>query len=248
MYFNAFALPQRHPWIGNVIDAYNPKYWIYSGEWLHRCQAIGATWQRLLYASGPVMALAVLALLRRNDSNEADATSPRRDAAVSLMAVSGFGLLPMCTLGAVYVGGGLGSFDKALFFLFGCIAFWTGRALVAPGYSISRSALLGCTLILLSAASGVLLLAQKVRSDRLPWRGPVETAFRYLQKHPGQAYFPWLPLSHYYAEGRLTHFETGVRDWRISGMAPSRERIEESVPATFTYLVYRHNFSEVLRS
>jgi len=42
-------------------------------------------------------------------------------------------------------------------------------------------------------------------------------AFDYLNRHPGQAYFPWLPLAHYYAEHQFRHYGFGIVDRLMAG-------------------------------
>ncbi len=79
---------------------------------------------------------------------------------------------------------------------------------------------------------------------------PVEEAYRYARAHPGEVYFPWLPLASLMAEGRLYHFDLGVLDYHRAGLPPSADRYRAYLPETMQYVampkyggIRRHEFS-----
>jgi hypothetical protein len=46
---------------------------------------------------------------------------------------------------------------------------------------------------------------------------PQQVAFNYLNRHPGEAYFPWFPLAHLYAEHQFRHYSFGIVDRLLAG-------------------------------
>ena len=62
------------------------------------------------------------------------------------------------------------------------------------------------------------------------WQGDQGAAMRYMERHPGDVYFPWNPLEHLAAEGRLYHFEYGVFDRILAGYPPTAEHFRRHIP------------------
>ena len=62
------------------------------------------------------------------------------------------------------------------------------------------------------------------------WQGQQGEALRYIERHPGDVYFPWNPLEHLVAEGRLYHFEYGVFDRILAGYPPTADHFRRYIP------------------
>lgn len=58
----------------------------------------------------------------------------------------------------------------------------------------------------------------------------VMTAYNYLKKHPGEAYFPTETLAHLESEGKHYHFEYGVYDRWLAGFPVSQSHFESHIP------------------
>jgi len=67
---------------------------------------------------------------------------------------------------------------------------------------------------------------------------PQEVAFNYARAHPGDAYFPWNPLSTLMAEGKLYHFEPAVTDWALAGHPLSEDHYNRYIPAAARIIAY----------
>ena len=67
---------------------------------------------------------------------------------------------------------------------------------------------------------------------------PQESAFRYVQNHPGKGYFPWTPLAHLLGEGRLYHFDYGMSDRRLGNHPITREHFWHHVPRELEFVAY----------
>jgi hypothetical protein len=68
------------------------------------------------------------------------------------------------------------------------------------------------------------------------WQNEQKAALRYIQHHRGEAYFPWHPLEHLAAEGRLYHFEYGVFDRILAGYPLTSDHFCQHIPPD-THLV-----------
>ena len=62
------------------------------------------------------------------------------------------------------------------------------------------------------------------------WQDEQAAALRYIEQHPGDAYFPWNPLEHLAAEGRLYHFEYGVFDRDLAGYPLTADHFRRHIP------------------
>ena len=60
----------------------------------------------------------------------------------------------------------------------------------------------------------------------------------FLRRHPGEAYFPWNPLAHLLAEGRLYHFAYGLFDRDLGGFRVEADHLKRFVPAGCRYVCF----------
>jgi hypothetical protein len=68
-----------------------------------------------------------------------------------------------------------------------------------------------------------------------------QQAYEFAKKHPGEAIFPWNPLSTLYADGQVYHFEYGVYDRVFAGFQPSQEHFRKHLPKNLKYIIWRHH-------
>jgi hypothetical protein len=81
----------------------------------------------------------------------------------------------------------------------------------------------------LAISEAPLALDIRAAARRLP-QAAQQAAFEYLNRHPGEAYFPWFPLSHYYAEHQFRHYAFGIADRLMAGEPVSRAEFLEYIP------------------
>jgi hypothetical protein len=151
------------------------------------------------------------------------------------LMLAAIAMLPTSVLGGVKVGGGLNS-NHCLYYLAACASFvifqWSAQ--VEP--ALRRAAMLTCYLL----TAVVLGLSAKDIVD-LQWftilsKNPQQEAYRFARQHPGEAYFPWNPLSTLMAEGKLYHFEYGVFDRYLANVPPNNLR--RFVPPHAKYVMF----------
>jgi len=131
----------------------------------------------------------------------------------------GVALLPFSIAGRAKAGGDANSLSFTLFFLTCGLTVLLADALrdsqSASTRRLSVSVLMAAILpLILSEAPLALDIRASVK--RLPQAGQ-EVAFEYLIRHPGGAYFPWFPQSHFYAEHQFRHYAFGVADRLLAG-------------------------------
>jgi hypothetical protein len=71
-----------------------------------------------------------------------------------------------------------------------------------------------------------------------PSRNMQEIAYRFSKRHPGQAYFPWNPLSNLMGEGKLYDFDCALADRESSGYPVTRLHVRQNLPETLRYVCY----------
>ena len=137
----------------------------------------------------------------------------------------GIALVPLSILGRAKTGGDINSLSFATFFL------TCGLTLLLADLARARLAMstLLAVLILLTAYEAPLAFGIMSKIRQLP-HAPQEAAFRYLQRHPGEAYFPWFPLSHYYAEHEFRHYGFGIADRLMAGETISTQEFRAYMP------------------
>ncbi|HED66765.1 MAG TPA: hypothetical protein ENJ09_14570 [Planctomycetes bacterium] len=65
-----------------------------------------------------------------------------------------------------------------------------------------------------------------------------ERTLAFARAHAGEVFFPWNPLVTLLTDGRLYHFEWGVRDREIAGYPPTEAHIRAHLPERLTYVMY----------
>ena len=134
--------------------------------------------------------------------------------------------------GRAKAGGDVNSLSFALFFLTcGLTVMLADICRGAQSASTRRLAVsvLVATLLPLALSEAPVALDLRASVKRLP-QAAQEVAFQYLKRHPGEAYFPWLPLSHFYAEHQFRHYAFGIGDRLLAGETPSQADFRAYIP------------------
>ena len=144
----------------------------------------------------------------------------------------GVALLPFSIAGRAKAGGDTNSLSFALFFLTcGLTVMLADVARDAPSGSTRRLAVSVLVAIMLPLALSEAPLVFDIPASvkRLP-QAEQEVAFEYLNRHPGAAYFPWLPLAHYCAEHRFRHYSYGIVERLLAGEPVSMTDFRAYIP------------------
>jgi hypothetical protein len=144
----------------------------------------------------------------------------------------GIALLPSAMAGRAKAGGDINSFSLPLFFLACGLAVMLADIAREANPVAARVAI--CVLVAILAPMALsespLSLNLPTLIRELPQAGQ-NVAFEYLQKHPGEAYFPWFPIAHLYAEHRFTHYAFGIADRLMAEEPVSMADFRAYVPA-----------------
>jgi hypothetical protein len=144
----------------------------------------------------------------------------------------GIALLPSAMAGRAKAGGDINSFSLPLFFLACGLAVMLADMARDVNPVSARVAI--CVLVAVLAPMAIsespLMLNLPTVIKELPQAGQ-NTAFEYLRKHPGGAYFPWFPISHLYAEHRFTHYAFGIADRLMADEPVSMADFRAYMPA-----------------
>jgi hypothetical protein len=144
----------------------------------------------------------------------------------------GVALLPFSIAGRAKTGGDTNSLSFALFFLTcGLTLMLADVSRDAQGGAARRLAVsvLVATLLPLALFEAPLALDIRASAKRLP-QAAQEVAFEYLNRHPSEAYFPYLPLAHLYAEHQFRHFSFAIVDRLLAGEPVSSAEFRAYIP------------------
>jgi hypothetical protein len=210
-YFNAVPWPGHLPWKGSA-----------------PANLLNALWELAGYAMP--FGVLLIAACRHRGTRRIDFAE-----AAALL------LVPMSVLGRVKRGGDLNSFSPTLYMLLlACTARLRSVQVSADDSSpdhfarawrqLVAASLLGIT------ALGVPWVVQEANVyDRLR-SANAET--NYLRTFPGRVYFPWHPLAHLAAEGRLTHHAHSVRERGVAGFPVQPTHVRSGLPERAEYVAF----------
>jgi hypothetical protein len=235
--FNLLEIPRKHPSIyqgSQFIDG----LLMLSTEFF--CGAI------TLVAS-IVLAVLVRWSLRPADPTDPDARTTGLDQCISdnpwiLFVLMAIAAVPTSLLSRITFGGYLNNYAPTFYFLtIGLVALlleW--NAANRSRGLVSHNALLTLTLLLL------VLSPQTFTEDNFrvfstlhrPSRNVQEIAYRFSKRHPGEAYFPWNPLSNLMGEGKVYDFDCALSDRESTGYPVTKLHVRENLPANLRYVCY----------
>jgi hypothetical protein len=168
-------------------------------------------------AGGRAVALRIESALRARNASTPHAMPPGIPWGLPLLVAAAN--VPIAVLGALKYGGGPNSLSYTLYYLDAAAALAVaGACAPSPGarpgpirWAAAALALAGAcvTLDSLREKPGSIIFRSEDVQRRLR-EHPNRVAFEYLKCHPGTAYFPWNPLAHLMAEGRLYSVEDAI--------------------------------------
>jgi hypothetical protein len=218
MFNNLFLVPAAHP-----LRDDHPRPWVYAATEFYR-------------SLGPLVPLAVLATAAAWVALRKEPVRNRLTACPAfLLLVVAAGLLPTSLAGFAKFGGFVNNFAASGYFLLA--AFGSAMVLLltwAPQGNLARWAWVWRTSTVLLTVLICADVSQKRLADikaRPPRTSPHQTAFYALQAQPGRMYFPWLPLSHFLADGSLTHQSFGIWDREKAGQEVTDRWLWQYIPA-----------------
>lgn len=231
--FNLLDLPSSHPWY-------------YQGSDLaHGLLVLGTDY--FCYVAA-VLAVLLLALLARNQltpGGDSEVGGWRRRIGENpwlLFVLVGLAAAPLSLLSRIKIGGYWCNYAPTPYFLamalIAVLMEWYETNLRRGFKSFNAHlALIVLILVLAPLTRGAEGFAV-INAVRDPMNNQHEQAYRYLKRHPGMAYFPWLPMSHLRAEGKIYHLEYGMSDRELGGFHVSPDHFRRNTPANFRYVCY----------
>ena len=148
------------------------------------------------------------------------------------LVMAGIAMLPSAIAGRAKAGGDINSFSLALFFLTcGLTVMLADVARAAEPVSARLAvSVLASILTVLMVSEAPLIAGLPAKARELPQTGQ-NVAFEYIERHPGEAYFPWFPLAHLFAEHEFRHYAFGIADRVLAGEPVSVADFRAYMPA-----------------
>lgn len=152
-------------------------------------------------------------------------------------------LIPFALLSRIKIGGHLNSYAHTLYFLSvaPCVLLldWHARnrerGLDRANVALKAALLVSPFCPLMAVNTNLLNQYNTLPPATM---NAQEVAYRYALNHPGEAYFPWNPLSSLMAEGKAYHFEPGMMDRELGGVAPSPSHFHRYLPDRLRLVAY----------
>ena len=148
-------------------------------------------------------------------------------------------MIPGCLMGEVKIGGMENSYHT-LYYLLAGLGLVTYRWISSAEGDRRQVSLMGTYLVaalIIGLQSKELVNLLRARSV---WNNAQQEVFEFAKKHPGEAIFPWNPLSTLYADGKVYHFEYGVYDRVFSDFSPTQEHFDKHLPENLKYIIWRN--------
>ena len=232
LFFNILDIPRKHPWIYGKFSSFQTFFLLF-GELVDHGLPVLAT----LFIAAKLCPLSSPRSEHSQNSWLSSFRSWIRDHPWSLLALTSLFMIPTSLLGRIKVGGSVNNLAAPIYFLTAALVM-----LVIDWYrtdskpiDYSRQKLL-IPIFLVSMFSPFALagaIIKDLNGMRVLSENPQEVAYRYARAHPGQAYFPWNPLSTFLAEQRIDHFEYGLFDRDLAGFPIStRHFLQHISPKT----------------
>lgn len=164
----------------------------------------------------------------------------------SLLALEAAILIPVGLMARARGGGGQNSNSPALYLLSLAVTLALGSLVASAGEpkhaTLVQRARTGIGLAVVVVGLCGLgdrdLWLTVSRAASSPSENPEQRAYEFARNHPGTVYFPWNPLAHVLAEGRVYHFEYGVIERAKAGLPMSAPEIAGGLPAHVELVAY----------
>jgi len=165
----------------------------------------------------------------------------------TLLLLVGFFEIPIALLARAKTGGDINSFSFVLYYFNAAVGMIAAQVMRHRFQETStKRPMFGYQVLALAAT--ILLTAVELptafgipRSVHNLADTEQQVGYRYLVRHPGSAYFPWLPLSHIMAEGRVYHSAFGIADRELSGNRVSDQHFRSGIPTGANFIAFKHD-------
>jgi hypothetical protein len=152
-------------------------------------------------------------------------------------------MMPISLLQLVKIGGHNNAYGYVIYFLLAATNLALIKAATESTSLYSQFAQTIAKLFVFLMVIGIALIQIPSIAPifvRLPKLGenPQEVAYSYAKKHPGEAYFPWNPLSTFMAEGKLYHWSYKIYELEEANFKISDERFRQYIPANTKFVAF----------
>lgn len=215
LYFNLLRIPAGHPFVG-----------------------LRGVAQELLLHALPIALLAAAGLLAARAGRRGRALLEVDGALFALGAVL---LFPTSVLARAKLGGFVNSLHFLAYLLAaGVLALRCAASVPSTRPAAARlaRALAAVTLLAAVACWPWRELRRGVGALRDLHANPQQEAYEFARAHPGQAYFPWNPLSTLASDGELYHYEWAVVDRELAGQRMSDAHVRAHLPPRMEYVLF----------
>ncbi len=244
LFFNLFVIPSHHPWYSALPDS--PLKGLRTLALPVRLSVLlEAAAQWLQFCLIPLAMLLIYFLYRRCFSRSRLVAVRDWFAAQPwvLLAFVGICLLPTSLLGRVKVGGDINSLALSGYFIFVAASLVLVQVVARVSAFEFRNSAQVARLVTFSVLIGCAVPAyteSRFQINLVAYAGPTaaDKAFYFLKAHPGEAYFPWNPLGHLMAEGKLYHFCYGVYDRKLADYPMSPEHLHSALPPKVKLIIF----------
>ena len=228
----------------NIIDIPRNHGWYFESDY---AKGFGVIAVELLVIIFPLLAaIPILAYLarREHDGTTNDTSLGARFEALRvrlhrdywiLFASVAAAMVPVAMMSRIKIGGNINNYAFIISFVgvacFVMLMDWFARNR-ERGLESANDALK--LLVILSPLSPLWIINSAYVFQFNDWKplaeNPQDVAYRYAKAHPGDAYFPWNPLSGLMLDGKATHFEYGMVDRTLANFPPSPEHVRMFIP------------------
>ncbi len=244
LWFNLFVIPGHHPWYPLLADS--PVEWLRSLRLPAKVSVLLEAAAQLIEFCLVPLSILVAYFIYKYRFSVAKLTSLRSwftTQSWTLPALVGLCMVPTSLLGRVKVGGDINSLSFATYFIFlaaSLVLVQAGARICALEFQGSTKQVRNLTFCTLLVFTVSIYSGSRFSPHRVGRPGPnfSDQAFRFLQAHPGECYFPWDPLVHLMAEKKLYHFCYGVFDRELAGYPLSPEHLRSGLPPQLKWVIF----------
>lgn len=153
--------------------------------------------------------------------------------------LAGVALWPTSLLGYSKEGGVENALLYSTYFISLALAFWLYDALAARSPSLSVPVSIAFVFLLISTCGMFLQWSRTWEPSSISHVNSVQV-YNFDRKWPGEVFFPWYPLSVYFAEGHVYNFDLGVCDRDLAGIKINESSYRSHLPPNMKYVAYRN--------
>lgn len=148
--------------------------------------------------------------------------------------------LPLSVMGFCKVGGDVNHFHS-MYFLIAWVALMGARVEWSYVVETTRQDVSSRLLYVVASAICLMPLTNVFLLDKLAvvHKNQHEEVVRFLKAHPGEAYFPWYPLSSLHVEKKAYHLPYGLYDRMLAGYNIPQQTLRSGIPHKMKYLILR---------